>query len=240
MISKEKILQFDTRKKIYNFIKNNPGLHIREVQRKTKIPLSTLSYHFNYLEKQNLIIGKLENKYKRYVVADKFSKIENDILILLRQEVPRNILVYMFFYHVFSQSELSKALEKNPTTIEFHLKKLMKLGLIKKLEKNESFDEWLLVTDRKRVKSEVLYIYKSREIINSIYPMLIICKESYSDRELIENILVNFDESVDKIHIRKTKRKLPWLLYRRVNNPNLAIDSAINLLYEACPHPYHV
>ena len=94
MISKENILKLETRQKIYRYIDKNPGLHLREIQRKTNIPYGTLKHHLKYLEKHNLIKTKSENGYKRYTVSYKLSKKEKEILNLLRQEVPRYILIY--------------------------------------------------------------------------------------------------------------------------------------------------
>jgi predicted transcriptional regulator len=51
MISREEILKLETRRKIYKIILENPGLHLREILRRTKLSYGVLSYHLKYLKK---------------------------------------------------------------------------------------------------------------------------------------------------------------------------------------------
>ena len=62
----EKILELELRNKIFIFIQEYPGSHLREIERITKIPYSTLKYHLNYLNKHNLIIEKQEKGNNKY------------------------------------------------------------------------------------------------------------------------------------------------------------------------------
>ena len=43
------ILELEKRRKIYNYILTNPGLHFNEIVRGLQIPKTTLEYHLNYL-----------------------------------------------------------------------------------------------------------------------------------------------------------------------------------------------
>ena len=131
MISNQNILQLEIRQKIYRYISKNPGIHLREISRQMTIPKSTLKYHLKYLYKKGLITTKSEKRYKRYYIINKLGTKEKEILNLLRQKVTRDILLYLMFYIVSSEIELSKVLEKHPATIDFHLKKIKNLGIIK-------------------------------------------------------------------------------------------------------------
>jgi len=51
MISNKNILEHDIRQKIYRFILENSGLHLREISRRMAIPKSTLRHHLKYLNK---------------------------------------------------------------------------------------------------------------------------------------------------------------------------------------------
>ena len=51
MISKKNILKLEIRRKIYDFVDKNPGLHVREISRRMDIPINTLIYHIKYLKK---------------------------------------------------------------------------------------------------------------------------------------------------------------------------------------------
>ncbi len=239
MISTENILKLEIRQKIYRYISNNPGLHLREIQRRINIPYGTLKHHLRYLEKHNLISTKSGNEYyKRYNISDKFGNNETKILYLLRQEVPRYILIYILFYRVCSQTELSKALEKTISTIAFHLNKFKKLGVILKLDKNTNFDTWKLVIKRSRISSESLYTFSTREMFYSVYNMLIVYKNSLPDQKLIDDILHTYLDCIDKSKQDKRKRDFPKTIYKRNNNPDVGIDKAIDLFYEIFPNPF--
>ena len=71
MISKENILQFETRRNIYNFIVERPGLHLREISRRINISFGGLRHHLDILKKQELIITKTNYGYTRYYATHK-------------------------------------------------------------------------------------------------------------------------------------------------------------------------
>ena len=50
-MKKDGIIKLKTRKLIYNYISNHPGLYFRELSRELKIPKSTLDYHLTFLKK---------------------------------------------------------------------------------------------------------------------------------------------------------------------------------------------
>ena len=61
------IIEIEIRKNqqfnFYNFIKNNPGLHFRELQRRLKFPLTSLEYHLSYMVRKKIL---LNNKIEMY------------------------------------------------------------------------------------------------------------------------------------------------------------------------------
>ena len=141
---REKIFEVKARKDIYNFVKKNPGVHFRKISRALNIPASTLSYHIKYLIKRDLLSKELENGYLRFYVSQKIGKNDKKLLNILRETVPRNIILYLLLYHHSSQKEMinfaekwknhpSKIgyhLNKHRTTLGFHLKKLIEEDII--------------------------------------------------------------------------------------------------------------
>jgi len=133
------IFELEIRKIIYKFLTNNPGLHFREIQRSINIPASTLNYHLKYLEKRNLLIKEFENGYSRYFISQKIGKNDKKLLNILRETVPRNIVLYLFLFSDSSKNDIIKFakkwkkhpskigyhLNKHYTTLGFHLKKLI-------------------------------------------------------------------------------------------------------------------
>ena len=126
------ILWLEIRRQIFNFILKYPGLHLREISRKLNIPKTTLNYHLKYLEKENFLLAKSDNRYTRYYPTKKVGNNDKEILGLMRQNLPRRIILFLFLYPEHSRRNISEDLEKPLTTISFHLKKLLALNIIEK------------------------------------------------------------------------------------------------------------
>jgi len=133
ILEKNDSLNNTTRNDIYNLILNNPGLHLNQITKKMKISKSTINYHINYLKKQGFILFENDGKYLRYYVPKKVNKFEKKVLKLLRQQIPFQIVIYLIQNSNISQIEISKYLEKHPTTISYHLKKLKGLDIIERI-----------------------------------------------------------------------------------------------------------
>jgi len=125
--------KLNNRKLIYNFISENPGVYQIEISKALNISASTVNYHLRYLNKKGLITKQKENRYIRYYLSEKISSFEKKVLSILRQETPCNIVLYLIIETCASQIELSKRLEKHPSTITFHLKKLLDMDIIERL-----------------------------------------------------------------------------------------------------------
>lgn len=126
------ILKLEKRRKIYNYILKYPGVHLSELSKKLNIPKTTLFYHLNYLKKCELVLVKSADRFSRYYGVRKVGEKNKKIFVILRQEIPRKIMLYLILHKDFpSQVEISKHLRKHPTTISFHLDKLMDIGLVR-------------------------------------------------------------------------------------------------------------
>jgi len=133
------ILWLEIRRQIFNFILKYPGLHLREISRKLNIPKTTLNYHLKYLEKENFLLAKSDNRYTRYYPTKKVGNNDKEILGLMRQNLPRRIILFLFLYPEHSRRNISEDLEKPLTTISFHLKKLLALNIIEKRRVGHSY-----------------------------------------------------------------------------------------------------
>ena len=239
MISNKNIMKLDSRRKIYNFILKNPGIHLREISRRNNIPKTTLRHHLRYLEKQGLISVKSENRFKRYFAVNKIGKKEKEFLDFLRQEVPHNILLYMTCFMICSEQELSKALGKHPATINFHLKKLKKAGIIAKGWGNKTKIDWKYPIIKRSIKiNEKIYYLREAEYYYTVFNLLKKYRNTLPNKELVNELLKFTNEYV---YLDKKKRSIiSKNLYKNINSPNRAIDMVVESLYEICPHPYHV
>ena len=58
-------LELDNRKRVYEFIKDNPGSHMREIQRRLEMPIGLLKFHIQYMITHEIISEKTDRYYKR-------------------------------------------------------------------------------------------------------------------------------------------------------------------------------
>jgi len=228
-MKKNNIMQLETRRKIFNCIQNNPGLHFSELHRKIKIPKTTLFYHLNYLKKNELIIEEDKENYSRYYIAKKISQKEKRFLSYMRKK-PSFCIVLLFFLKVcLSCSEISRELEMHPHTVDYHLKKLVKMDVIEPVKLNEDGNivfkyEKIRVMKRKPVTNETIYNLKSAIWI---YTTLVKFKKSLFDNNFVGNI-----EGF------KNLMQDTWPLPNKINHYNSAIDSIEETLYEFIPIPF--
>jgi DNA-binding Lrp family transcriptional regulator len=130
-----KILELEKRRQIYNFILKNPGLHMKKLSIELDIPKSTMEYHLNYLKKSGLIAATPKGNCTRYYVSNKYGAKEKQILNILREDVPRKILLLILLYpQYFSQKRLSEYLKVHPPAISYHINKFIELGVIDRFQ----------------------------------------------------------------------------------------------------------
>jgi predicted transcriptional regulator len=124
-----KILEI--RKKIYNFIAENPGLNLSKIAELLNMGISLAEYHLLYLEKNESIISIKEEGYKRYYVkSTKLGIPERKILALMRQELPLKIVLLLLKHTNLKHKELLEHFDIAPSTLSYHLHKLLQDNVI--------------------------------------------------------------------------------------------------------------
>lgn len=158
-------LNLENRRKIYQYIAQNPGTYLREMERALSMQPGVLSYHLDVMEKRGLIKSEDDGYIKRYFPAEKFKQRDRRIVSLLRQESPRKILLHMLLNGSSSFQSLTNAVGLSKSTLSYHLKKLTSAGIIfsKKVEREfvygiENPDEIanLLITLQESLESDAV------------------------------------------------------------------------------------
>ena len=106
----------ENRKKILDYISDNPGVHLRKISRDIDIHLSTLRYHLDYLEMKGLITCQKEENLKLYFVSGKLSPHEKKLTPLLQQKRFRDIIITIIESHDITSSQIAEKLSMNPST----------------------------------------------------------------------------------------------------------------------------
>jgi len=234
IVSKTNILNLKIRQEIYQLIKEKPGLNISKISSIINIPRSTLNYHLNYLKRLNLIDEKVDRKNKRYYASGKICKKDKDILCLLRQEIPFKITMYLLFPNFCSKTEIARELKIHPTTVQFHIKKLLDLDIIKPVEikngKFTAYESYKRTVYKKLKGREILYTWRDSEIKGDVFRVLISHKNSLSDPSIIDA----YDEFCKEWNQMPEHKKAKEIL-----SFNSAIDNILELLREIGLFPYN-
>lgn len=135
----EDALELESRRSIYEQIEAVPGIHLRELHRRLKMPMGVIEYHLRYLEARELIVSRREGRYKRYFIMGKLGSRDKELLALLRQQMPRHILMHLLLHPKTSHKRLRKLFSISASTLSFHLSKLLGADLIIQLKAGRKF-----------------------------------------------------------------------------------------------------
>ncbi len=171
----EEAVALTPRDKIYSTIAKNPGLHFREVQRRTGIATGAMQYHIDYLKKKHLIREEKEGKFSRFYSIDSDVK-ETKLMNLLRQDSVRKIVVFLVQKRRASLQKISKEINLGISTTSFHLQKLIAAGIV--IQKNSN--------------GKVYFYLKDKE---SVLNLIIGYKESFLD-SVVDNFVELWEEEL--------------------------------------------
>ncbi len=171
----ESIIDQTPRDKIFSTIVQNPGLHFREIQRRTNYATGAVQYHIDYLKKKNLIHEIKEGKFTRYYSVEE--KSNSKILNLLRQNQVRLIVLFLLNQRRATIKAISIATKLNSPIVLFHLKKLISASVVKE----------------EKIKELTFYSIINKE---PIMELLIIHKKSFLDK-LVDNFVKIWEEELN-------------------------------------------
>ena len=159
----QKALELGTRQRLFNLVLECPGIHFRDIQRRTESATGNLTYHLDKMVKVGLLEISRDGGYLRYYARKETSVEEKEILELARRKTHRHILLLLLQNETNTNEQLSRTLNLSPSTISWHIKKLV--------EKN--------ILSVKAEGRKVFYSVNSPELVSRI---LIKYKESYMDK----------------------------------------------------------
>ena len=122
----------NTKHKVYNYIVSNPGSYFREILRSVKVGQGNLQYILFVLEDEGKIIPRNVGAYKHFYPSDLVeSRTNQNILCILSQEAPREILVFLSKHPGSCQTDIAKHISCTSPTARWYLIKLESLNLVR-------------------------------------------------------------------------------------------------------------
>src|SRR6266566_4156600 len=93
-------LELESRRRIYDFLTANPGVH---------------------LQRNGVLKAEEDGHRKRYFIARAFVEAQRRILAVLRQDVPRKIMLELLTYGDRTFAELQMSVGVSKSTLSYHL-----------------------------------------------------------------------------------------------------------------------
>src|SRR5947209_10959005 len=125
------ILAVKTRKDLYDFVRKNPGFHLRELSRALNLSITLADYHLRFLEKHELITSAMDGEYKRFFprstpgqaeARSALTETEKQILAFLRQPVPLKVIDFLMEREAATHKEILEQVPVSPSTLCHHLR----------------------------------------------------------------------------------------------------------------------
>jgi predicted transcriptional regulator len=156
-------LELDIRRKIYNLILKNPGIHFSKIAEILEIRTSLVDYHVLFLEKHDLISSDKETGYKRLYAKGKIGTKEKKYLFILRQKTLLNIVIQLLREGNLKHKEILDNVDVSPSTLSYHLKKLIKSDIIE--ENKNSKKQGYFIKNKQEIIS-ILIQYKPYNLLD--------------------------------------------------------------------------
>ena len=137
-VTKEEILNNKKLMTTLNFIKENPGIHARSTKIKEKLGITRTPFlkHIMTLERFKLIRSRKIGKGLHYFLEDIPEDLDKYKVIFLNPLIPQ-IVEEFFRDDAVAISKMGETLNIYSGTIQYHVKKLKELNLLK-VKKNQS------------------------------------------------------------------------------------------------------
>lgn len=118
-------LELESRRRIYEYLAANPGVHLRRIGQALGMSTGMLSYHLGVMEKLGLLKSEAARHRRRYYPAHLYREDQRRILALLRERVPQRILVDLATYGDRTFGDLLHTTGVTKSTLSYHLSKLV-------------------------------------------------------------------------------------------------------------------
>ncbi len=148
----------ENQRRIFQFILDNPGSHLRGLAERTSIPLSTVRYHIAFLERQQVVISRREGNTKAYFINGKVSREDRRITPLLQQKRFRDIVMLLLMRPGLGNSEITEELGLKPSTLSKYMSIIEDRGVVR--SESEGREKRYKVVDERRIVG-LLLTYRS-------------------------------------------------------------------------------
>lgn len=143
------------REQILACIQRLPGVHLRGIERDTNLPLGQVLYHLDRLERMGLVASARDAGFRRYFETEGVSRGEKPVLMALRHDVPRQLILALLETPGLAHKDLQALVGTAGSTLSFHLGRLLSSGIIERTR--EGLSVRYTISDPELVRRTLLY-----------------------------------------------------------------------------------
>ncbi len=124
-------LALETRNRVYKIIEESPGLHFRELQRRSGMAVGAVQYHLDTLQKNHLVRVEKQGRFNRYFSVRGAQLGTSELTMsLLRQQSARKIIMFLLQKKEANNFDIANAVQLSASTVSWHLSKLVETGIV--------------------------------------------------------------------------------------------------------------
>ncbi|MBX8631082.1 MAG: ArsR family transcriptional regulator [Thermoplasmata archaeon] len=158
-------LSLETRRRIFQFIRERPGSYPREIVRELSLQFGVVQYHLGVLVDLRILTFVDDGFRKRYYVSREVKSSDRQMLSVLKLDTPRRIVLHLFQKGEASFDEIRSQFGFSKSALSFHMKKLLSAGIVG--EKRSSSRSTYYIVDRDAV-ARILITYRSSFLDNLV------------------------------------------------------------------------
>lgn len=120
-----------TRSRIYECVRDNPGIHFNEIGRRLSIATGQTQHHLRVLQKERRL-HREEVSGRTHYYSPAYSSRERRVIALLRRETTREVIVHLLKHERARPGEIADHLNVARSTVEWHLATLLEYDVATK------------------------------------------------------------------------------------------------------------
>jgi predicted transcriptional regulator len=149
--------ELETRKRVFDLVVQNPGVHLREIERLTNLPLGVVRYHLDRLQREGLIEPQEDRYFKRFFPKNRIPNVPTETFNVLRQESLRRLVLHLLNSPGSTHQSLKIALQIPGSTLSTYLSILLKKNVVRREKKGK--ENLYFIVDEESVM-KVLLVYR--------------------------------------------------------------------------------
>ncbi|HET6403660.1 MAG TPA: crosslink repair DNA glycosylase YcaQ family protein [Candidatus Thermoplasmatota archaeon] len=118
------------RAEILRCVHEEPGIHLRRIERETKLALGQVLYHLDRLERMGLLVSSRDAGFRRYFAAHEVARGDKPFVGALRPRIPRAVQLALLEHGPQTHKALQQRLGLAPSTLSFHLQRLVAANVL--------------------------------------------------------------------------------------------------------------